>query len=193
MKASYKLRAMGFLVVLVLGVGVAMLVLHPKKRLAKESRMNENTHPVVLLPLINEEVKTNRSVEKNQKIDSSSSSATKVESEQSASKLGSIKNPVALAVAGSVHGSHIRSQSVVQLTIFLQVASYSSLENADAMRSQLDSLGYLSRIKLVRIDKKNWYRLSVGPFKDKSQASVAQQAIEKRWKLKPKMQVALID
>ena len=31
MKASYKLRAMGFLVVLVLGVGVAMLVLHPKK------------------------------------------------------------------------------------------------------------------------------------------------------------------
>ena len=179
---------------------VALLVLHPKKELAEPLVANEDTHQILSLPLMNEEAETNWHARQSQQIAASSEQILTAEPQQLTPESTPVVEPERAKESGlsrelapppilePIQTSHTPSKKMVaHPSIVLQVASYSSFKNAQVMRNQLDSLGYIPHIQTVRINNKNWYRLSAGPFKDTNQAKLAQQAIEKKWRLKPKI------
>lgn len=56
---------------------------------------------------------------------------------------------------------------------YLQVASFSSLENADSMVEKLEQAGFAAAIAAHEVKGKTWHRVQVGPYPDETAARKA--------------------
>lgn len=61
----------------------------------------------------------------------------------------------------------------------LQVASVTRFAEADRLKAELDLLGYEVIVRKVLVGKRQWYRISVGPYRDLRQAQQAKQFLSK--------------
>ncbi|MBF0282767.1 MAG: TolC family protein, partial [Zetaproteobacteria bacterium] len=91
----------------------------------------------------------------------------------------------ALSVLQSRHEEHRHPKTKIDdksigKRYFVQVASYRSLRETDAMKNQLRALDYTGQVQSVDLpDKGHWYRVFVGGFSQKSEAEVVMRNIQK--------------
>ncbi|MCP4407879.1 MAG: SPOR domain-containing protein [Gammaproteobacteria bacterium] len=62
-----------------------------------------------------------------------------------------------------------KSSSRSSPAYILQVGSFQKLHEADSLKAQLALLGVESNIQRVRVDRKTWYRVRIGPYSDRKQ------------------------
>ena len=61
----------------------------------------------------------------------------------------------------------------------VQVASFSNYAEADKTKAQLVLMGFAVKIKAVRTNRTQYFRVLMGPFDNQTQALLAQQALQK--------------
>jgi cell division protein FtsN len=181
MKTSYRSRVIGSIVVLAVLMGIAMLVLHRKQPAPKGLALNDQTHQVLSLPVVSEQSQTAWHARQSQQIDQTRVAAA----QQPIEKPAPSPMPTPVTAKQPVHS--VIAKAKPAHPVILQVASFSSIKNARVMRDHLSAAGYLPRLQPVRVHNKTWYRLSAGPFTNAKQAQLAQQAIQKKWKVKARV------
>lgn len=205
MKTTHKSRMIGSAVVLGSLLIITLLVLHGKEPLNEELARNDQTNQVLSLPAVGEQTDTAWNARESQQLEQSepaqlaeASNEDPLPIDQSEAQLLPAASYDALMQQGpSVQNAGInphpkaikmvkpvlKSAPTIEHPVILQVASFNSSENAQAMRAKLSAAGYMPRIEPVRVHNKTWYRLSAGPFPNQQQARLAQVAIQRKWKL----------
>ena len=79
--------------------------------------------------------------------------------------------PSVLDLSEEAH-TRVREAHVSQ-AYYLQVASFKNSEEANALRAQLTSAGYVPLLRQAQIDTFTWYRIFVGPYASRLKANQA--------------------
>lgn len=197
MKASYKSRVIGSIVVLIVLVGILVIVLNRRQSSPDRLAVNDLTNQVLTLPIMHDKTSTAAGAgysQKSQQINQTDS----VDEEHSAfiepaaqSELKPTEPEVVVQphkpelVSYTMIAKHSVATSVSQ--IVLQVASFGSMYNANLMRDNLRAAGYMPHIYPVRVQGKTWYRLSAGPFPTIARAHQVQHEIKRKWNLRAQL------
>ena len=80
----------------------------------------------------------------------------------------------------NISNSASRKIANTKVTYFIQVAMFDKVDEADALKAELTLEGFETIIKSVKKDNSIYYRIVMGPFSNKDQASQQQQLLLKQ-------------